>query len=168
MEEPTNFSRITVSLLLLRVKPFTISNSNSHNYTTCDGKSPQQEQPSLITFTVTTTVIIYTQERNAEPFSVCLPQNDNAVNNVTLKKTTLETKNLQHSSLYEAEDIGKSVFKSSSKRVPLSRTSAFSKDYFCTLILLLLVLRQVTQTSYFQKNLRNNSSEDLNFSSSCT
>src|SRR3989442_1154789 len=124
MEEPTNFSRITVSQLLLRVKPFTISNSNSHNYTSCDGTAPQQEQPSLITFTVTTTVIIISaEERNAEPFSVCLPQNDNAVN-VTLKKTTLETKNLQqHSSLCEA-------FKSSSKRVPLANPSAFSKDYF--------------------------------------
>lgn len=151
MEEPTSNSKITLSLLLLRVKPFTPSNSNVYYFITCNGKSSTSLASPFVAF-VTTAVITFDKVTTTSSVTTSCQEKDNVVSSSCLRQGNQDKESLC----------------SPCTRVPLSETSAFNKDYFCTFILLVLVLGQVTQTSYFQKTLQNNSSEDLNFNSSCT
>lgn len=175
MEEPTDISKIAVSLLLLRVKPFTSSSSNyQYDFFTCyNSKSPSasvQQQISPNNFPLTSKVTAV-REDNSPSFSSAnttfqLANDDVVVSTTTTTKPT--TWEAFFCRLLQKDHPEKSD--TSGKRVPCAATSTVNKDYYSTLIifLLLLVLRQVTQTSYFQKNLRNNSSEDLNFNCNCT
>lgn len=173
MEEPTNVVRITASLLLLRVNPFTISNSYFY-FITVQHHHPKSSlslalagplriQEENKTSTVSTTSSLENPEQD-----VLLLRNAFSSNHWDITKNTLlhsESSLNNNQLIVGAETKAKST---KTIKVPsLSKSTLVFNDYFCTL-LLLLVLRQVTQACYFQKHLQNNSSEDLNFNCNCT
>lgn len=155
MEEPTNVTRITASVLLLRVNQFTISKSyyflittTFHNTDFCNQQEKHQETSLSIT--------------GEEESSPCLP-----LDNDVLSENYSNSGWDNSSNLLQERNQEEKVSTASHQKnlVPFPHSVEFSTDNYCTLILLLLVvLRQAAQ----KKNLQNNSSEDLNFNCNCT